>query len=225
MMVLPTRLSRLSRSRPRSDRSPRSSTFGSFQGRRLGLDSAARNDHTHGNPTHDAAAHSAISRSALAAPTADLSMGGFKLTSLGTPTRVTDATTKDYVDNLSAGLSWKDAVRVAVHGQRRYFGLAAIDGMTLVPTDRVLLKNQTSGQFNGIYWPTAGAWIRAPDADTAAEILQVQRCSWMEGTQADTAWAITTNAPITLGTTVLTFAQFGAGTSYTAGNGLTSDRR
>ena len=60
----------------------------------------ARSDHTHGTPTHDAAAHSAIPLSALAAATANVSMGGFKITNVGTPTAGTDATTKDYVDNL-----------------------------------------------------------------------------------------------------------------------------
>ena len=43
-----------------------------------------------------------------------------------------------------------------------------------------------------------------------------------EGTTlADTAWTCTTNGPITIGTTATTWAQFGAGTAYIAGNGLT----
>ena len=78
----------------------------------------ARSDHTHGSPAHSAAEHSTIPLSALAAATANINMGGFKVTNVGTPTTGTDATTKDYVDNLSAGLSWKDAVRCASTAQQ-----------------------------------------------------------------------------------------------------------
>ncbi|HRA92205.1 MAG TPA: hypothetical protein PLR79_08575, partial [Acinetobacter sp.] len=45
--------------------------------------------------------------------TANQSMGGFKLTDLGTPTASTDAVTKAYVDGVSAGLDYKEAVRLA----------------------------------------------------------------------------------------------------------------
>jgi hypothetical protein len=38
---------------------------------------------------------------------------------------------------------------------------------------------------------------------------------------SSSAWTVTTNAPITLGTTGLTFAQMGGGSGVTAGNGLT----
>jgi len=39
-------------------------------------------------------------------------------------------------------------------------------------------------------------------------------------TNADTQWRLTTNNPITIGTTALVFAQIGAATSYSAGTGL-----
>jgi hypothetical protein len=44
---------------------------------------AARSDHYHALPAHDASAHSAIKLSDLAAPSANLAMGGYKLTGLG----------------------------------------------------------------------------------------------------------------------------------------------
>ena len=90
-------------------------TFGGASGNGSNV-TLARSDHTHGTPTHDAAAHSAITLSDLAVPTANVSFAGVKITSLGTPTTGTDATTKDYVDNLTAGLSWKEAVRIASTG-------------------------------------------------------------------------------------------------------------
>src|SRR5262245_45089702 len=61
----------------------------------------ARSDHAHGTPAHDNAAHSAVTLNSLAVPTAQVSMNGQKLVSLGTPTAGTDAVTKDYADNLS----------------------------------------------------------------------------------------------------------------------------
>jgi hypothetical protein len=58
----------------------------------------ARSDHTHGTPAHDAAAHSAIKISDLAAPSADVSFGTYKITSLADPTSAQHAATKNYVD-------------------------------------------------------------------------------------------------------------------------------
>jgi hypothetical protein len=60
---------------------------------------AARADHTHGTPAHDAAAHAGISLSALATPTVALAMGGFRITGLGTPSAGADVVHKTYVDN------------------------------------------------------------------------------------------------------------------------------
>jgi hypothetical protein len=182
----------------------------------------ARSDHTHGTPTHDNAAHAAISHSALAAPTADIPWGGFKLTNVGTPSAGTDATTKDYVDNLSAGLAWKDAVRLATAADYGSLtGLAAVDGVTPVIGDRILVKNQAAGAQNGIWIAASGAWTRALDSNTGPE-LEGATVFVMEGsTNADKAWTMTTNAPITVDTTALAWVQFGAGTAYTAGNGMT----
>ena len=185
----------------------------------------ARSDHTHGTPTHDAAAHSTISHSALAAPTADISWGGFKLTSLGTPLAGTDATTKDYVDNLSAGISYKDAVRVASTANgtlaTAFANGQTVDGVVLATGNRILLKDQSTGTENGIYVVTAGAPTRATDADAVGELDGAFVVS-MEGTaNADKAWICSTNPPITPGSTATTWAYYGAGTAYTAGAGLT----
>jgi hypothetical protein len=181
----------------------------------------ARSDHAHGNPTHDTAAHAAIPVSSLAAATGTLNMGTFKIISLGTPTAGTDAVTKAYVDAGISGLSWKDTVRIASTAQRALTGLTAIDGVTPVANDRVLLKNQTAPAENGIWLAQSAAWTRALDADDEAELLNAA-VFVSEGTaNADTAWVMTTNAPITVGTTGLTWVQFGAGATYVGGAGLT----
>jgi hypothetical protein len=181
----------------------------------------ARSDHAHGNPTHDTAAHAAIPVSSLAAATGNLNMGTFKIVSLGTPTAGTDAVTKAYVDAGISGLSWKDTVRIASTAQRALTGLTAIDGVTPVANDRVLLKNQTAPAENGIWLAQSAAWTRALDADDEAELLNAAVFVSEGTTNADTAWVMTTNAPITVGTTGLTWVQFGAGATYVGGAGLT----
>ncbi len=42
--------------------------------------------------------------------TGDLNMGGQKITNVATPTSLTDAANKSYVDGLSGGLTWKESV-------------------------------------------------------------------------------------------------------------------
>jgi len=182
-----------------------------------------RSDHTHGTPTHVNADHAAINHSALAPPTADVSWGGFKLTSLGTPTAATDASTKGYVDAAISGLAWKDTVRVASTANVVVAtgGLVAVDGVTVAAGDRVLLKAQTAPAENGIYVAAAGAWARSTDAAAAGDLLNAA-VFVSEGTvNSDTAWVMTTNAPITVGTTALTWVQFSGAGTYVAGAGLT----
>ena len=182
----------------------------------------ARADHTHGSPVHDAAAHSTIPISALAPATGPINMGGNVINNVGTPVSGTDAANKSYVDNLSAGLSWKDAVRVCSAGFNfgTMTGLLAVDGVTVAAGDRVLLKDQSTASTNGIYVAAVGAWTRAPDFDAAGE-ADGAAVFVMEGaTMADTAWVCTTNAPITIGTTPLAWSQFAGGGTIVGGAGL-----
>jgi hypothetical protein len=97
--------------------------------------------------------------------------------------------------------------------------LAAVDGVTLVVNDRLLLKNGAAGADNGIYTVTtvgdgSNPYVltRASDMNASADVLPSCLVMVQEGTtQADTCWQLTTNAAITLNTTALTYAQFGAG--------------
>lgn len=149
-----------------------------------------------------------------------------KVTGLSTPSAGSDAATKTYVDQLINGTDWKESVRAASTANVNVSAApAAIDGVTLVAADRVLLKNQTTGSQNGIYaFNGSGSPLtRATDADSSAEVTGGMAVWVNEGTaNANTTWILTTDDPITLGTTALTFTQFGAGTSYSAdGTSLT----
>ena len=87
--------------------------------------------------------------------------------------------TKGYVDAVKQALDIKDSVHVAstanvslTAGSSGLEAGDAIDGVTLVAGDRVLLKNQTDASENGIYVAVAsgGTPARSTDANASAEV-------------------------------------------------------
>ena len=155
-------------------------------------------------------------------------------------------TNKAYVDSVANGLDVKASVRVATTANlgATYSNSApstltnsgaqaaiAIDGVTLVANDRVLVKNQTAGAQNGFYKVTtvgsgSANWVltRTPDADAASELTAGAFTFAEEGTaNGDNGYVLSTNGAITLGTTAITFEQFSGAGQITAGNGLTKN--
>lgn len=146
----------------------------------------------------------------------DVDVQSHKLTNVTDGVADSDGATVGQVKALVNGLDWKPSVRVATTANITLSGTQTIDGVAVVAGDRVLVKNQTTGANNGIYVVASGAWTRALDADANAEVTANMACFVAEGTTlADTQWSLTTNDAIVLGTTSLTFAQIGAGTTYT----------
>lgn len=147
-------------------------------------------------------------------PTGALNLNGWRITNLGEPTGSQDAVTKSYVDAVSAGLSIKAPVRVASTANVDISSPGAvIDGVTLEVTERVLLKNQTDASKNGLYSFNGAdvAMTRTFDANSSAEMKAGTYTYVTDGTvNNDTAWVITTNNPIVLDTTNLTFSNFSA---------------
>lgn len=156
----------------------------------------------------------------MAAPTAAVSLNSQRITNLATPTGANDAASKAYVDQLVNGADWKQSCRCATTANITLSGLQTIDGITVVPNDRVLVKNQSTASQNGIYLASSGAWTRAADADVGS--LSANAAVFVsEGTTlADTQWIVNTNDAITVGTTSISWTQLGAGSSYSAGTGL-----
>lgn len=169
----------------------------------------------------------------MAAPTADVAMNGQKITGLADASAGTDAAAWGQVLALINNQVFKQSVRVATTANIASLAGGApnsLDGVSLAANDRILVKDQTTGSQNGIYTVTTlgtgsnGTWTRATDADVSAEVTSGIIVPVEEGTaNADKLFMLTTNDPITLATTALTFSAYGASTGEigVAGAGLT----
>jgi len=143
------------------------------------------------------------------------------VTGLPAPIAGADAANKTYVDSLVAGLTWKNPVVAATTGVITIAapGFTTLDGVILVPGDRILVKDQTpASNENGIYiWTSdAAALTRSTDADSAAELVNATVFVAGGTTQADTGW---TQIGVLDGGTV-EFVQFSGAGTYTNGPGL-----
>lgn len=161
----------------------------------------------------------------LAAPVAALDMNSQKITGLADPTLAQDAATKAYVDGVAQGLDIKPSVRLATAASiSSLSGAQTIDGTAAVTGNRILVKDHTTASQNGIWIAnTGGAWTRATDADVWTELISAFTFVEEGTTNADTSWVSTVNAGGALDTTAITFVQFGAAGTVTAGTGLTSN--
>lgn len=150
---------------------------------------ASHDDHVHGFTPAD------FTLDQFAVPVANVSLNGYKITNLATPTASTDAANKSYVDAASQGLNVHGSVVVATTANLSWTyaagsagadggtgvgatltngstGTTIIDGHTLILNDRILIKNQSTATQNGIYYVTtagttgvATVLTRATDSD------------------------------------------------------------
>ena len=108
-----------------------------------------------------------------------------------------------------------------------------VDGVNLSVGDRILVTAQDPGSENGIYQVQTlgtgsnGTWIRSLDTNQTGELEAGTIVMVTEGTvYKDTQWKLTTNNPIIIGTTPLTFelnSAFAFGNIYANGTAVLAD--
>lgn len=133
-----------------------------------------------------------------------------KITNLPAATASGQPVTYDQLNSAVEGLAWKDSVRVASVANITLTGPGAtIDGVSMAANDRVLVKDQSTANQNGIYvWNGAAvSMTRAADASTFAE-LESAIVTVEEGTSAGATFRQTA-VNGTIGSTAVTWTSFG----------------
>lgn len=120
--------------------------------------------------------------------------------------------TENYVQGLLNLLDAKQSVKIATTANIALAGTQTIDGVALQVADRVLVKNQNAPAENGLYVVSGSGWTRAGDADASTEVTPGLMVFVEQGTlQGNTRWQLTTDGPLVLGTSALTFQDVTAG--------------
>jgi len=111
-------------------------------------------------------------------------------------------------DVMSTLNSWKGSVTAASTANvATLSGSVAVDGVTLVAGDTVLLKNQSTGSQNGIYLINSTVWTRNENLIAGSNAAGIAVFVNEGTTNADTIWVCTDNeAAAVVGTDALTFA-------------------
>lgn len=129
-------------------------------------------------------------------------------------------------------IDYKQATRVITTTNISLSGGAPnqVDGVTISLNDRILVTGQGTASQNGIYYVTTvgtgsnGTWARSVDTNSTGELLAGTIVMVTEGlSYHDTQWKLTTNDPIIIGTTPLTFEQnsaFAFGNVYANGTAV-----
>ena len=156
----------------------------------------------------------------------------FKVTTDGTtlsnldvadPTGDTHAASKGYVDSVAQGLDVKDSVRAASTADVNTSSApSSIDGVSLANGDRILLKDQATPSQNGIYvFSSAGAALtRAVDMDAEGEFVGAFFFVEEGTANSDQGFVCTTDGPVNVGSTNITFSQFTGTGQISPGAGL-----
>jgi len=110
--------------------------------------------------------------------------------------------------------SLKKSVRAATVGVNLNLALslATLDSASLSVGDRILVKDQSTPSQNGIYEVIAGNFLQRSDDAITGKVYEGMLVAVGAGTtNAASIWMVTTDNPITVGVTSLTFTQAGGG--------------
>jgi hypothetical protein len=157
----------------------------------------------------------------LAPANGQVSINSQLLTNVANGVAATDGVNKGQLDAIAQGLDAKASVRVATTANITLSGLQTIDAVvTTVAGDRVLVKDQTADANNGIYIAASGAWTRATDMDSWAEVPSAYTFVEEGTSNAGSGWVCVSKVGGTLGTTTILWQKFTSAASISAGNGL-----
>lgn len=149
-------------------------------------------------------------------------LGDAKLTYSGSFTfsNDNDLVPKSYVDAVASGNLPKLPVDAATTGNVTLSGASqTIDGFAAIAGSRILVWKQTTASENGVYIVASGAWTRATDLDTWAELYKAY-VAVIEGYQNGSSFVCTIPSTGTLETTDVTWVLYGVPTNIVAGTGM-----
>ena len=107
----------------------------------------------------------------------------------------------DRLGGAKGSLAYKAPCTVATTADITLSGLQTIDGVVLTENVRVLVKNQTNAYENGIYLSKVATWVRTKDWNGNQDIVKGTRVYVTDGSVGSGQYAVTTDDPITIGTT------------------------
>lgn len=154
----------------------------------------------------------------LANPTGSVNLNSQKLINVANPTLGTDAANKNYVDSASQGLTVKASVKAASTANVTLSGPQTVDTVSVVASDRVLIKNQDTASQNGLYTVQSGAWTRTSDSDTWDELVSAYVFVEQGSINANSGWVCDILSGGTLDSTSVTWIQFSQAGTTTASN-------
>ena len=140
------------------------------------------------------------------------------------PSGDTDIANKGYVDSVAQGLDVKASCVYSTTNNITLSGLGTQAGgdwaSSLTAGDRILVKNQSNSQFNGIYLASSTGWTRSSDMNVWSEVPSAFTFIESGTTLADTGWVCTANQGGTIDVTAMPWSQFSGAGTYLAGDGL-----
>lgn len=184
----------------------------------------------------------------MAAPAGSVDYNNQKITGLADPTQAQDGATKAYVDSVAAGIHTHEAAQLATaSGLPSYTynngtsgvgatltgtsnGALSVDSTVVTSGIRILVKDETStnAPYNGVYVVTtvgdaSNPYVltRATDFDENGELPGSFIFVESGSVNADNGFVCTTDSPVVVGTTDISFTQFSGAGEIIAGDGLT----
>ena len=170
--------------------------------------------------------------------TGAFNMNSNLINNLGSPVSPGDAVNLSYLNTLNLGMTLKSPVRVATltslgagyaSNILNIVTTTVIDGITLATGDRILVRNETTSAWNGIYvYTNSSTLTRSTDMNTGGTSGNIQMGDFIIVNDGSTyrgqAFILTEpfnfTPPIVVGTTTLSFTAYGTPGQFSAGSGI-----